>query len=378
MKIVYVTPLYCPVIGGVENVAQKIAEYMSTKSTRTHEVHVLTYNRLRNGDENNLPKKELINNVHVTRLKPDFSWNHGTYSSELPKVLRELCPDLVHVHVWRHPHVFQVLKLKKVLGFKAVLHGHAPFHKFNQVDLSTWAYHRLVDSFKKSSLQNFDALIALTPHEKALLIQKFGVEERKIIVIPNGIDEVYGSESDLSAETSQIVLYVGRICKSKNVELLVKAMEYVDHKAGKVKLLFAGPDEGLISKLMAYADSHGVDMEYLSIITDQQKIELYRHCALFAHPAFYEPFGITLLEAQAFGKPCVITGDGGQLYVAPDGQTSIHALSEPQNFGEAISLILNNAKLYQELSVNAKLWARKYQWSNILPAYDALYQSICA
>ena len=84
---------------------------------------MVTYNRLRHGGHNTLPREEEINDVHVIRLKPDLTWSHGTYSSELPQAIKALKPDIVHVHVWRHPHVFQVAKLRKIMKFKAVLHG---------------------------------------------------------------------------------------------------------------------------------------------------------------------------------------------------------------------------------------------------------------
>jgi len=142
MRIAHVTPFYYPVIGGVENVVEKVAEFMVS---RGHDVYVITYNRLRKGGECSLPWREIINNVQVIRVKPDFTWSHGTYSSEISKVLTELRPDIVHVHVWRHPHVFQVAKLRKKLNFKAILQPHGPFHTLQQLGTITWFYHKIVD-----------------------------------------------------------------------------------------------------------------------------------------------------------------------------------------------------------------------------------------
>lgn len=85
MRIVHVAPFYHPVIGGVETVVKKIAEYMAS---RGNEVYALTYNRLRAGGIGSLPKEETINGVHVIRLKPDIVWSYGTYSAELPATLK--------------------------------------------------------------------------------------------------------------------------------------------------------------------------------------------------------------------------------------------------------------------------------------------------
>jgi len=376
MKIVHIAPFYHPVIGGVEEVVKKVAEYMAS---RGNEICVVTYNRARTGSIGGFPREEIINGVHVIRLKPDFIWSHGTYSSELPEVLRKLEPDLVHVHVWRHMHVFQVAKLKKRLNFKAILHTHAPFHKLNQLGIVTWLYHRAIDMLLKNILKEYDRLIALTPHEKNILVRKLDVEKEKIVVIPNGIDdELVNSPYNMSGTETSTVLYLGRISRSKNVDLLAKAMTHVKKSVPDARLVMAGPDEGLVGKLESCMQRRGVDFRYLGTVSEYEKRRLYSKCTIFAHPALYEPFGITLLEAQAFGKPCVITGKGGQLYAAPPGKTSLYAEPNPSAFAKAISTLLTNKQLYERLSVNTRIWAPQHTWSRILPRYEEIYDQLCA
>jgi len=375
MRIVHVAPFYHPIIGGVEEVVKRVAEYMVSKG---NEVYVLTYNRLRVNGKGALPREETINDVHVIRLKPNVTWTHGTYSTELPEVLRKLKPDIAHVHVWRHPHVFQVARLKEGMGFKIILHSHAPFHAFSQLGVTTWLYHRAVDWLMKKALKRYDTLIALTPHERSTLVEKLSVEEEKVVIIPNGIDDGLVNSAQNMIRTEPVVLYLGRVSMSKNVDLLVKAMRYVKKEVTNASLVIAGPDEGLALKLKRYAQKHDIDFRYLGVVSESEKGRLYSECSVFAHPALYEPFGITLLEAQAFGKPCVITGEGGQVYAAPPGRTSLHARPNPRDFGEAISLLLKDRELYEKLSANAREWASQHSWSKILPRYDEVYSKLCA
>ena len=374
MRIVHVTPFYYPVIGGVEEVVKRIAEHIAS---RGYDIHVVTYNRLRRGGEGSLPREENIGGVHVIRLKPDVVWSHGTYSSELPEALRKLRPDVVHVHAWRHPHVFQVAKLREKLGFRAVLHTHAPFYTLGQLGLVTWLYHRAVDLLMRETVNKYDSLIALTPQEKRILVEKLRAREEKVIVIPNGIDEALVASAQ-AGRGGSTVLYLGRISRSKNVDLLVKAMTYVKEDVPGAKLVLAGPDEGLVKRLMSYGQRRGINLQYLGVVPENKKSELYSECTVFAHPALYEGFGIALLEAQAFGKPCVITGSGGQLYAAPPGKTSLHAKPNPKDFGKAISLLLNDEELYKELSANAREWALRHTYSRILPKYEEIYRKLCA
>jgi len=375
MRIVHVAPFYHPIIGGVEEVVRRVAEYFAVKDA---EVHVLTYNRLRVGGIGSLLREEVVNNVHVIRLKPSITWSNGTYSIELSDVLKKLKPDVIHVHVWRHPHVFQVAKLKRRMSFKTILHSHAPFHRFSQLAMVTWLYHKTVDWFMKGTLKRYDVIIALTPYEKTILVQKLGAQEEKVVIIPNGIDDRLVNSAQNMIRTEPVVLYVGRISRSKNVDLLVKAMRYVRREVTNARLVMAGPDEGLALKLRRYVQRHDVSFQYLGVVSESEKSKLYSECSVFAHPALYEPFGITLLEAQAFGKPCVITGEGGQLYAAPPGRTSLHARSNPRDFGKAISLLLKDRRLYEKLSANAREWASKHSWSKILPRYNEVYSKLCA
>jgi glycosyltransferase involved in cell wall biosynthesis len=288
----------------------------------------------------------------------------------------------VHVHAWRHPHVFQVAKIRKKLKFKAVIHTHAPFHKLNQLGLVTWLYHKLIDQMARGILREYDVVVALTPHEKDLLVKRLGVESEKVKTIPNGISDEISNVNINKVEIrimdeKPIILYVGRISKSKNLDLLLKAMRVLTKKK-MARLILAGPDENLIVKLKNYSRKFNIDFNYMGQVSEIDKYMLYNRCAIFAHPAIYEPFGITLLEAQAFGKPCIITGDGGQLYVAPPGQTSLYAMPSPDDFGEKMAILLTDEELYEKLSRNARAWAFRHLWSKILPEYDKLYNVICA
>jgi glycosyltransferase involved in cell wall biosynthesis len=369
MRIVHVAPFYTPVIGGVEEVVRKIAEYTAS---RGYETHVVTYNRLRNGGIGSLPREEEINGVHVIRLKPDLTWSNGTYSSELPQVIRRLKPDIVHVHVWRHPHVFQVARLRRELKFKAVLHGHAPFHRLNQLGVITWIYHRLVDVFGGGYLRAYDAYIALTPHE-AGRVSVLGFSGN-VVVIPNGVDEDRCPGNDV--DRGYTVLYLGRVSLSKNLGLLIRAMMYVAREVKGVELTMAGPDEGLVQRLIEQARKAGVKVRYLGQVGEGEKHKIYMGSMVYALPSVYEPFGITLLEAGMHGTPSVITGDGGQLYAAPPNKASLWAGPNPRSYAEAIGVLLTDKGLWVKLSQGAREWARMHVWSRVLLRYDELYSEL--
>jgi glycosyltransferase involved in cell wall biosynthesis len=372
MRIVHVAPFYTPVIGGVEEVVKKVAEFLAM---RGYDVYVITYNRLRQGGVSSLPRYENINGVHVIRLRPDFTWSHGSYSSELPIVLRELRPDIVHVHVWRHPHVFQVAKLKRRLGFKTVLHGHAPFHKLSQLDPVTWLYHRFVDMFLVNCLKLYDVYIALTPHEAEKAV-RLGLEKNKVIIIPNGISEDSCRKDGVTDRDEGLVLYLGRLSRAKNIDLLVKAMMFVSKAVSKAYLVLAGPDEDVVKNAIEFARRRSIRLQYLGLVSEAIKHRLYLKSYVYALPSLYEPFGITLLEAAQHGLPSVITGFGGQLYSAPPNIAGVWAKPNPVDYAQGIVELLTDRNLWRKLSENAMKWSRSFLWGKILPKYEKLYNEL--
>jgi glycosyltransferase involved in cell wall biosynthesis len=368
MKIVHVAPFYVPVIGGVEEVVKRVAEHMVK---RGYDVYVVTYNRLRQGGVGSLPRYEVINGVHVIRLRPDFIWSHGSYSSELPVVIRELKPDIVHVHVWRHPHIFQIARLKNSLKFKAFLHGHAPFHRFSQLDVISWFYHHLVDLSGVKFLNLYDIYIALTPYE-AEKISYLGFDKDRVVVIPNGVEEDKCNINNAVRNEYQI-LYLGRISRSKNLKLLIKSMEYINKEVKDSELILAGPDEGLIKDLIVYAKKKNLKIRYLGVVSEDEKHKLYLQSYIYVLPSLYEPFGITLLEAAQHGLPSIITGFGGQQYVALPNITSLWAKSTPKEYAETVITLLTNKDMWKKLSQNSIKYVRNFLWNIILLKYEKLY-----
>jgi glycosyltransferase involved in cell wall biosynthesis len=268
--------------------------------------------------------------------------------------------------------VFQAAQLRRKLGFKAVLHGHAPFYRLNQLGIITWTYHRLADTFGRCYLRAYDAYIALTPHE-AEKVRALGLAGN-VVVIPNGVDEDRCPSNN--ADRGHTALYLGRLSTSKNLDLLIKAMTRVAKEVRGAELIMAGPDEGIAQRLIKYARERGVNARYLGQVGEEEKHRLYMTSAVYALPSIYEGFGLTLLEAGIHGTPSAITGEGGQIYAAPPDKTSLWARPNPKDYADAITKLLTDMELWKKLSQGARQWAQQHIWSRILPKYEKLYNEL--
>ena len=195
------------------------------------------------------------------------------------------------------------------------------------------------------------------------------VDPEKIHVIYNGINlEQYQQTESTDAlskygvdMTRPYVLFVGRITRQKGVTHLVDAIKYLP--AGTQVVLCAGaPDTPEIAAEMrakveaarkltpgsepagheqmtkegghaiATGDPTGTGHNIVWIeqmVTKEEAIELYSHCAVFWCPSVYEPFGIINLEAMACKAPVVASATGGILEVVVEGETGYLVPFEP-------------------------------------------------
>lgn len=107
-------------------------------------------------------------------------------------------------------------------------------------------------------------------------------------------------------------LAVGEVTRHKNTEIALAAAE----RAGvEIKVVGDGPDLARLRKRFLRA-------EFLGRVDDHQLTELYAGCRALVVPAI-EEFGITMVEAQAAGRPVVAAASGGALEIVNDGVTGV-------------------------------------------------------
>jgi len=119
VKIAQVTPFYPPVAGGVEIAVEQISKRLSKLG---HEVDVYTANT-------GLPSGEVRDGVRIQRFPTILEI--GNFARLWPGFIGPLKRgnyDVVHTHVYRHPHGTIVGLYAKVSGKKAFLSTHGPFH----------------------------------------------------------------------------------------------------------------------------------------------------------------------------------------------------------------------------------------------------------
>lgn len=179
--------------------------------------------------------------------------------------------------------------------------------------------------------------------------------EGRIQVLPNPISPWLLGQAlqQTRAEAGQgscTVLYAGRLEYCKGLLPLLRSAPIVAGAFPAVRYLIAGGrhssiDDEQLGQALDAGDARR-HVQLLGHVYWSQLIDLYAQATVFVAPAFYESFGISILEAMACGLPVVASTAGGIPEVVEDGVTGILVPpGDPQALAEAIVRLLREPEL---------------------------------
>ncbi len=244
MHIAILTNEYPPHVYGGAGVH---VEYLTRELTRLdggrHHVEVVCF-----GDQHVNQGNLTVEGVRPECALPAHDPRHKRF---LDTLLRDLAmagtvdrADVVHCHTW-YSHLAGCL-VKQLIGSKLVLTTHSlEPHRPWKVEQLGSAYNAS-SWIEETAYQNADGVVAVSESMKADVHDLYGVEDRRIRVIHNGIDlDQYTPtrnpavlaryEIDLDVP---FVLFVGRITRQKGIIHLVNAIKYL--RPGVQVVLCAG------------------------------------------------------------------------------------------------------------------------------------------
>ncbi len=235
--------------------------------------------------------------------------------------------------------------------------------------------HRLYYSlWQKRVCRKADVLMALTRSEESFLQGWSG--HPLIVRIPLGVDYDYWQEParcDLPADFPQgrYLLCPGGYYRNKNIEELVRLVDFLNGIGSDVELVVCGPDAGGgLGRAQALAKRLGVegDCQFLTEVDAELLKALYQSSSVVVSASSFEGFGLTFLEALACGKPVVARAVG----VIPEliTQTVNVRLASPRyDFAWAVQQFLENGYAPGE----SRAAASRYAWDRIIGEIESLY-----
>lgn len=204
-------------------------------------------------------------------------------------------------------------------------------------------------------------IIAPTRSMADCIRAEYGIAGSKISIIHNFAQ----SAPNPDAVKAPFILAAGRIWDSaKNLELLNRIAPRLDWE-----VCLAGSTRG--------PDCSAASFKNVTVLGALPRFELLasmESAAIFAHPAFYEPFGLCVLEAAQAGC-CLVLSDIPSLRELWNDAAVFVNPRDPDAWVSELNLLSQDEKRREHFAARAVANAKRYSAQDTAGQYAALYRS---
>jgi len=274
---------------------------------------------------------------------------------------------LIHANFWMSGLVAMKLKAALDIPFVITFHALGEVRKIHQKEADKFPRERV--TIEEEIVRKADQLIAECPQDKEDLIKYYHASPERITIIPCGFNpaEFFPMDKMLSREVlgletaEKTILQLGRMVPRKGVDNVIKALALLRHPGFAVRLVIVGGesetpginDSPELLRLRKLAESLNVaDKVTFTGRKNREELKYYYDAAdIFVTTPWYEPFGITPLEAMACGTPVIGADVGGIKYSVIDGKTGFLVPPDnPQVLCDRIAALFADESLLRDMS----------------------------
>jgi len=301
----------------------------------------------------------------------NFTWRLAV----LGRVLGQERPVVFHAHLnWPLACKFGLLAAR-LLRVPAIV-GTAQLFVEALVNRSVRVQQRIVAA-------GVDRYLAVSSHVAKRLSASFGIPERKLRVVYNGIDPAPFEQSRESASASgdslrprePTVITLARLNPQKGIATLLAAASQVPE--ARFLIVGDGPERAALE-----AQARSLDISSrVSFLGHRRDVPaLLASADVFVLPSLFEGLPLSVLEAMAAAKPVVASRVGGTDEAVLDGVTGILVPpSDPAALTRAIRSVLADPALGQRLGTAGRARVhRTFSAQGMVRAVESVYDELLA
>jgi len=383
LEIARVIPNFYPYVTGPANQAYRISLELERAA-----IHSPIYTS--NYEAEKSPALEIMDGVKVKRFPVRGKFLQYMFTPQIIPELIKIRPNIIHAHAYRsfQSDISYLISKMKHIPLVVSTHGSALGYEIMIKKKHLKLPYIFYDVFTmKSVIKHANYVIASSKQEFDELV-RFGVEKDKIQIIPAGVDLIkYDVIKGKSNKGFFRILFVGRITKDRNLELLLEAFKIVTEKLEHVKLTIVGGEErrtftdklGYLAALKRKVVSMHISdkVEFTDQLYGKDLVRAYNSADVFVYTSLYENFGQTILEAAAAGLPIISMPVGVAKDIIDNGKTGfLMSFHNPEELSEKIMLLIQNRELRERFRNIKKFVAEKYRWKTIIKRYLEIYRSL--
>tara|TARA_B100000287_G_scaffold127685_1_gene119705 strand:+ start:949 stop:2010 length:1062 start_codon:yes stop_codon:yes gene_type:complete len=187
---------------------------------------------------------------------------------------------------------------------------------------------------------------------------KSGINADKCMVCPNAIINLPAiPKSSIKTNNKVIVIgAIGRLVKKKGFEEFIESIKILRERNIKLKALIAG--DGELYNYLKNKASKTPEIEFVGWINN--KSYFYNKLDIFCQPSYFEPFGLTIIEAMSYGLPVISTACDGPLEIINSPKNGfIVPINNSLQMADNIEKLIKNKNKRFEVGANARTHIEK-------------------
>lgn len=299
--------------------------------------------------------------------------------------------DLVHANFFTSGMVAQHLKATLGLPFVITFHALGRVRRRAQGSADAFPIARM--RIEATLMRAADRVIAECPQDRLDMERLYGAPLSRIAIAPCGFapDELWplpmlDARTRLGLDPGRfIVLQLGRMVPRKGVDTVIQGIAMLRHRHEvDAQLLVVGDgdgDDGLeLARLRSLATDLGIGAHVRFDGRQPRQLlrDYYAAANVFASTPWYEPFGITPVEAMACARPVVGSEVGGIKSTVRDGQTGYLVPSrDPAALAERLARLHRHPSLARTMGEAGRRRAcEHYTWRQVAAQLSAIYADV--
>lgn len=252
----------------------------------------------------------------------------------------------------------------KVLGLRTSGIYHTDFPQYVRILTDDNFLETLTWNYMKWFYEQLDLLYVNSEGYRRAWADR-GIAAEKIKILPRGLDTAlfHPSRRDPSfwpqfkvAPGKTVLLYVGRISKEKDLDVIVTAWTRLRDNGAALAFVGDGPYLKELRSLLP-------DAAFTGYLAGRDLARAFASADVFLFPSTTDTFGNVILEALASGVPCVVSDQGGPKDLITHGTTGFisHAL-DAEDFARHVARLTDDQALRQAMSIEAHRAVQTRDW----------------
>jgi glycosyltransferase involved in cell wall biosynthesis len=292
--------------------------------------------------------------------------------SKIKQEIKKQNIDLIHLHgplftfcggLLRKLDMPKVITTHYILNFKG--------NKF-----LGFIYRHIIRLVTKSMAHQVDKIICVN-EEYLPIFKSWGIDPKKIVYIPNGVDTEKFSpgKSDVKKKLNckNLVIYWGRLGYQKNIQLLIKAFDRCTTLDTKLVIIGKGPDLPKL-KQIAQANPNIIFPGYLS---DDQLLAYARGADVAVFPSRGESWGLVVAEAMACELPVISSNVGKASEFLGTDRGILIDIETEEKLAKHIDYLLIKKDIAKEMGKRARQYiVENYSWNEVAKKTKKIYTTL--